>query len=280
LSKTPKSFPSYLLKVVAAMSNQRLSDQVPSNPPTFTMTNEIWKDIMDLTPVPLPENPQLDVPALSRPIDLFAVKSNRCTLPGYRFIRINDQSQMLMFVDGACSGNGEQNARAGWAVCVGPNIVVKGRLEPAAVGSSGGQTNNRAELRSAIVALGLRYWKGEGFKSVVIASDSEYVVKGYCERLTTWKRRGWKTARGTDVINKDLWEALDEEIQSLAKAGVQVLFWRIPRELNEADQYAKQAAVSISRCRLDLFSLTTQRRQALELEGSLTSSTKVHMVGR
>src|SRR5258708_36162609 len=106
---------------------------------------------------------------------------------------------MLMFVDGACIDNGKPNARAGWAVCVGPNIVVKGRLEPGAIASNGGQTNNRAELRSAIVALGLRFWKGEGFKSVVIASDSEYVVKGFCERLAAWKLRGWKTARGTDV---------------------------------------------------------------------------------
>ena len=158
-----------------------------------------------------------------------------------------------MFVDGTCFDNGKPNARAGWAVCVGPNIVVKGRLEPAVVGSSGGQTSNRAELRSVIVALGLRHWKGEGFKSVVIASDSEYVVKGYCERLIAWKRRGWKTARGTDVVNKDLWEALDEMIQSLAQGGVQVLFWR---ELNEADQYAKQAAVSVSRCRANPSSLT------------------------
>ena len=211
---------------------------------------------MDSTPIPMLENPQLDVPASSRPVDLFAVKLNRCTVPGYRFIRINDQSQMLMFVDGACIDNGKPNARAGWAVCVGPNIVVKGRLEPGAIGSSGGQTSNRAELRSAIVALGLRFWKGEGFKSVVIASDSEYVVKGFCERLTAWKRRGWKTARGTDVANKDLWEVLDEKIQSLAKVGVQVLFWRVSRELNEADQYAKQAAVRIPRSRPNLSPLT------------------------
>ena len=93
---------------------------------------------------------------------------------------------MLMFIDGACIDNGSPNACAGWAICVGPNIVVKG------------QTSNRAKLRSAIVALGLCIWKGEGFSSIVIATNSEYVVKGYCKWLATWKERNWRTARGTN----------------------------------------------------------------------------------
>jgi len=218
-----------------------LTDQVPAGPPEFTMTDEVWSEIMDCNPVPMLANPQFEVPSGTRPTDLFAVQSNRCTLPGYRFIRKDNKSQMLMFVDGSCIDNGSPNARAGWAVCLGPKIVVKGRLE-----GPGAQTSNRAELRSAIVALGLRVWKGEGFSSVVIASDSEYVVKGYCERLATWKERNWRTARGTNVLNKDLWEVLDAEIHRLAKQGVQVLFWRLPREWNEADKYAKQAAVSFS----------------------------------
>ena len=183
-------------------------------------------------------------PSLFHPRDLFAVKGNR-NAPAF-FIRKNNDRQMLMFVDGACTNNGLPDARAGWAVCVGPQHIVKGRLEPPEDGSTGGQTSNRAELRSVIVALGLRIWRGEGFNSVVIASDSEYVVKGYCEHLEVWKKRDWKTTVGTDVKNKDLWEALDFVIHSLAKVGVQVLFWRIPREWNEADKYAKEATVSHS----------------------------------
>jgi ribonuclease HI len=56
-----------------------------------------------------------------------------------------------MFVDGACADNGSRYARAGWAVCVGPNTVFKGRLGCHADGSPG-QSNNRAELQSAIEA--------------------------------------------------------------------------------------------------------------------------------
>lgn len=211
------------------------------------------------------------------PTDLFAVKPNRCTIPGYRFVRKDSKHQMLMFVDGACINNGSPNARAGWAVCLGPNIVVKGRLEPPERGASGGQTSNRAELRSAIVALGLRIWKGEGFSSIVIATDSEYVVKGYCERLETWKQRNWKTARNTNVLNRDLWEALDDKIHDLANQGMQVLFWRIPREWNEADKYAKEAAVSIPRLH-NLSALTSQSGQAQDLNGSSTSSSPVMLL--
>jgi hypothetical protein len=86
--------------------------------------------------------------------------------------------------------------------------------------------------------------KKERFNSVVIASDSEYVVK-CCERLALWEERDWKTAKGTDIINKDLWVTLERGIRSSTMRGVEVLFWRIPREWNE---FEKQAAVSIPRC--------------------------------
>jgi len=63
--------------------------------------------------------------------------------------------------------------------------------------------------------------------------------------------RNWRTAGGTEVRNKDLWEDLDSQVRRLAEVRVQVLFWRIPWELNEADKYAKEAAVSMLRCRRD-----------------------------
>ena len=234
------------------MSNSNttnLARQVPARSLELddTSLNEAMREMRDSKPIPLLPNPQLEVPSSSRPIDLFAVKQNRCSVAAYRFIRKDNIRQMLMFVDGACINNGQLDARAGWGVCLGPNLVVKGRLEHPERGSATAQTSNRAELRATIVALGLRYWRGEGFNSIVIASDSEYVVKGYCERLEKWKQRNWRTAGGTEVKNKDLWEDLDSQVRRLAEVGVQVLFWRIPRELNDADKCAKEAAVSISR---------------------------------
>ncbi|KAM6494654.1 hypothetical protein JOM56_009277 [Amanita muscaria] len=53
------------------------------------------------------------------------------------------------------------------------------------------------------------------------------------------------TSAGTQVANRDLWSSLDWMVEWVAKDGAQVLFWWIPRRWNEADKYAKEAAVSV-----------------------------------
>jgi ribonuclease HI len=55
------------------------------------------------------------------------------------------------------------------------------------------QTSNRAELRAVIAALRFRAWQGEGFKSLVIATDSEYVVEGATNWARGWLRNNWRT---------------------------------------------------------------------------------------
>jgi ribonuclease HI len=45
---------------------------------------------------------------------------------------------------------------------------------------------------------------------VTIVTDSEYVKNGITSWLAGWKRNGWKTAAKKPVLNKELWEALDQ----------------------------------------------------------------------
>jgi ribonuclease HI len=45
---------------------------------------------------------------------------------------------------------------------------------------------------------------------VEIYTDSTYVIQGIREWIHGWRRRGWKTATGGDVLNRDLWEALSD----------------------------------------------------------------------
>ncbi|MCJ1469239.1 hypothetical protein MMC07_007872 [Pseudocyphellaria aurata] len=171
------------------------------------------------------------------PSDLFHDAINSCTAQGWRFIRKTTKREMLMYIDGSCLGNGTPNARAGYGVRYGKKAHLSMRLE-----GTGPETSNRAELRAAIVALGLRVWNGEGFDKVILACDSEYVVLGICERVQRWKQRNWKTSAGTPVVNKDLWEALLAKLETLDDRGVMVQFWQIPRELNEADSLAVEGA--------------------------------------
>lgn len=75
-------------------------------------------------------------------------------------------------------------------------------------------TNNRMELRAALEALeGLP--AGDG---VEVVSDSRYVVDAMTKWIHGWRRKGWVTASGGPVLNRDLVEALDARSREL---GVQ-----------------------------------------------------------
>jgi ribonuclease HI len=104
--------------------------------------------------------------------------------------------QVEIHTDGACLGN---PGPGGWAA-----LLRHGDTERELVGGEADTTNNRMELMAAIAGL-------EALKvscEVVLHTDSQYVKKGIGEWLPNWIRRGWKTAAGDPVKNKDLWERL------------------------------------------------------------------------
>lgn len=173
------------------------------------------------------------------PQDLFEVKINRCSVPAPRYIRKSNPREMLIYIDGSCLGNGTAQARAGYGIKWSPINTLSDRLE-----GTGPETSNRAELRAAIVAVSLRAWNGEGFDTVVLACDSEYVVLGISEWIQNWIQRGWRTAAGSPVENRDLWEMLLDVLEFQNISGVMIKFWRIPRESNaEADALAREGAM-------------------------------------
>ncbi|KAF4966736.1 hypothetical protein FSARC_5601 [Fusarium sarcochroum] len=186
----------------------------------------------------------------SKPEDLFPAGKAREAIPYVpRFIHRYNPKTFLIYTDGACLNNGQANPRAGWA-CIfrpltpTPTTIIAGSLEhKGPFGDSHNQTSNRAELRAVLGALRFRHWPGEGFTTLVIATDSEYVVKGATEWVQGWLRKGWRTSVGGQVKSKDLWEALLGEMERWDKFGLKVQFWRIPREWNvDADLAAKEAA--------------------------------------
>ncbi|KAK0741956.1 hypothetical protein B0T21DRAFT_360446 [Apiosordaria backusii] len=178
------------------------------------------------------------------PEDLFHsafIGHGRC-----RIISLSDPKKVLVYVDGACLGNGQtaSNPRAGWAVVYGPEQLVSGRLEnEGPFGGAQVATSNRAELRAAIAALRLCDWRADGFDNICIATDSSYVVDGATGWIKGWVRNGWKTRTNGQAKNKDLWELLLGEVERWSSRGLRVEFWKIGRQLNvEADAIAKKAA--------------------------------------
>lgn len=207
-------------------------------PPILTAHIMTFSPLFNLPPIPHDHGAQIrrfhPSPPTSEPKDLYVEATHHGSPPSVRFIRKDNPREALIYIDGACSNNGTSHARAGFGVIWGPRHHLSGRLE-----GQDPETSNRAELRAAIVALGLRAWNGEGFDKVVLACDSEYVVKGISEWVRNWQSNGWRTARGTPVENRDLWEMLLAALREQDKRGVMVQFWLIPREQNEADAYAK-----------------------------------------
>jgi ribonuclease HI len=103
--------------------------------------------------------------------------------------------------DGACSGN---PGPGGWGALL--------RFSDGSVhelgGAEGATTNNRMELTAALALLReLRELPRD--PGLVIRTDSRYLIDGLQKWLPGWKRKGWRTASGGAVLNRDLWEQLD-----------------------------------------------------------------------
>lgn len=75
-------------------------------------------------------------------------------------------------------------------------------------GSEAHTTNNRMELTAAIRGLETLREPCE----VEITTDSEYVKNGITSWIAGWKRKGWVTAAKKPVVNRDLWEELDQQV--------------------------------------------------------------------
>lgn len=104
-----------------------------------------------------------------------------------------------IFTDGACKGN---PGPGGWGV-----LLRLGEYQKTLFGGEPETTNNRMELMAAI--RGLQALK-KAPANVRLTTDSQYVMKGVCEWMPNWKKRGWKTAGRQPVKNADLWRQLDE----------------------------------------------------------------------
>jgi len=113
-----------------------------------------------------------------------------------------DEPEVLLFTDGACSGN---PGPGGWAYILRHTGT---GTEKEASGGERETTNNRMELQAVIE--GLSALKRPCY--VEVLTDSEYVRKGLSEWMAGWKRNGWQRrekGKLKPVANVELWQALD-----------------------------------------------------------------------
>ena len=112
-----------------------------------------------------------------------------------------------IYTDGACSGN---PGPGGWGAVIvheSGDVHEIGGFEPHT-------TTNRMELLAAIEGLNAL---SSFFALVQLYTDSKYLIGGAQTWMRNWKKKGWRTAQGSQVLNRDLWEKLDFLIEARGK---------------------------------------------------------------
>jgi ribonuclease HI len=123
---------------------------------------------------------------------------------------LDTPSPIIAFTDGAAKGN---PGPGGW----GAIVVTPDQHVTELGGGSPHTTNNRMELGGAIAAL--EHVAGQA-GPVAIYTDSTYLIQGITQWVWGWRKRGWKTAQGGDVLNRELWEQLSGLISARARGDV------------------------------------------------------------
>ena len=115
---------------------------------------------------------------------------------------------MIIYTDGATSGNGKENAVGGWGwYCEDTSDMDFGSVVKNA-------TNQVCELLAAIEACQYASQRIKNqisfpMETIKIMSDSAYLVNCWKEQwYKTWRNNGWKNSKKEPVANQDLWEEL------------------------------------------------------------------------
>jgi ribonuclease HI len=113
------------------------------------------------------------------------------------------RNRIIIYCDGACSGNQSANNVGGWGA-----VLKYGEKVKEIHGGEHNTSNQRMELTACIRALReIRI----GDIPIDIYSDSAYLVNCMNEGwYLTWQKNGWKNVKKRPVENRDLWTELLE----------------------------------------------------------------------
>lgn len=110
---------------------------------------------------------------------------------------------ITIYTDGASKGN---PGPGGWGAIVATSSLVREYG-----GHEDHTTNNRMEMNAALQGLTHAAHLSHAHEAdVEVFTDSSYLINGITKWVRGWKARGWQTAQKEPVLNRDLWEALDD----------------------------------------------------------------------
>ncbi len=154
--------------------------------------------------------------------------------------------KVRIYTDGACS---ENPGPGGWAAVFNTEnkcfTITGNEIET---------TNNRMELRAVIEAF-KKIAKTKSNNEFEIFCDSAYVVNAINNHwIEVWQRKNWKTTKGDDVKNKDLWEEFSAIKNEVCSKGICVTLVKIKghagNTFNEmVDKLAKEESMKAKEMR-------------------------------
>jgi ribonuclease HI len=139
------------------------------------------------------------------------------------------KTELSVYVDGSCKGNGKPNAKSGIGIYFGKkdprnvSAFLKGKVH----------TNNIAELTAILVVLKIIYkTEDENNRNYIICTDSQYSISCVTQWIHKWKANGWKTADKKTVQNQELIQSIYEMLMKLKE----VTFKHIKAHTNKNDE--------------------------------------------
>ena len=140
------------------------------------------------------------------------------------------EEKVIIYTDGACSGN---PGPGGWGA-----ILMYKENKKEISGGKKETTNNIMEITAVIEALKCLKTKCE----VQVYSDSAYTVNAFNQGwIYNWIKKGWKTASGDPVKNKELWQELYDLIKKHKVEFIKVKGHADNEFNNRCDEMARNA---------------------------------------
>lgn len=111
---------------------------------------------------------------------------------------------IYLYTDGSVTKPSEGKSPGGWAFCYRHN----GKQYR---GSGGCKDVTSNQMEMVAVIKGLQHLLANKFQDVtiIVVSDSQYVINGSSQWLPTWKRNRWVNSKKKAIKNKEFWKQID-----------------------------------------------------------------------
>lgn len=147
----------------------------------------------------------------------------------------------MLHLDESCLGNGRDGATPGGTGALIECRTAQGVQRRDFYRAEPDTTNNRMALAGAAEALAILGRRGARL-SVLMVSDSQYLVKGMREWVPGWAARSWRRKAGP-IENLELWQAL---VRAAGEHDVQWT-WVRGHHGHPKNEYADELAVRAAR---------------------------------